>query len=503
MKTSAKYIFLFLLTLVFTAGAQTYTHPTTGMAGEFIGACMTTTCSGTYTDDNGGGGGNYTNGVNNIYRTFCPNTAGMCMRVCFNSINMAVGNCVPGNVPCDILNVLNGPTQNSPLINEINYQDNGTTPCYTATGTSGCLTFRFRSVIGGAAGWSATLSCSSCAANTIADNNDCIAATAICSNASFTGASVGPGIASEGCSGCNTSEHFSNWYRFCAQTTGALNLTIDPAVNTQDYDFALYGPNTTCTSLGSPVRCSYAAVTGNTGLRAASVDVSENVAGDGWVSTLNVTAGQCYYMMVSQWSAGGSGFTIDFTGTTASLNCTILPVELVHFDVIKQGEAAQLDWVTMSEVNNDYFVVERSRDNILYSAVRVLDGQGNSTEATWYSALDENPFPGISYYRLKQVDYDGEFSYSDVKSFTIEHAGKLVVLPTENGNQVNILFNAQHSGAEQLFVYDFSGRMVFSKNISFMHGFNSVKLDMSDLSRGMYFLSFAAGEEIYKAKFIR
>src|SRR5687767_11226179 len=204
MTGQSKFILLFLITFAFTASAQTYTHPTTGMAGEFIGSCMTSTCTGTYYD-NGGSGGNYSAGTNNIYRTFCPNAAGMCMRVCFNSINMAVGNCIPGNVPCDALWIAAGPTQNSPVMTEINYIDNGTTPCFSAISQDGCLTFRFRSVIGGAAGWSATLSCVSCGANTMPDNNDCIAATAICSNSSFTGASVGPGTSSEGCTGCNTS----------------------------------------------------------------------------------------------------------------------------------------------------------------------------------------------------------------------------------------------------------------------------------------------------------
>jgi hypothetical protein len=61
--------------------------------------------------------------------------------------------------------------------------------------------------------------------------------------------------------------------------------------------------------------------------------VSETVSGDGWVSGVSITAGNCYYLMVSQWSAGGAGFTIDFAGTTASLNCTILPVELANFEV--------------------------------------------------------------------------------------------------------------------------------------------------------------------------
>src|SRR6187455_866777 len=128
-----KIFFIYFSSLTLVSYSQTYPQPTLGMAGEYIGACMTSTCTGTFTDDGGGGGGNYSNAVNGIYRTFCPNAPGQCLRVCFNMINFHVSNCIPGNVPCDVLYVLDGPTQNSPLITTLDYTDNGTTPCFTAT----------------------------------------------------------------------------------------------------------------------------------------------------------------------------------------------------------------------------------------------------------------------------------------------------------------------------------------------------------------------------------
>jgi hypothetical protein len=489
-----------LILLAASAAAQTYTHPTTGMNGEYIGACMTSTCSGTYTD----GGGNYSAGINNIYRTFCPNAAGKCMRVCFNSIAMATGNCVPGNTPCDILQIGNGPTQNSSLLYTVDYDDNGTTPCFTSTDASGCLTFRFRSVIGGAAGWSATLSCVNCSANTIADNNDCISATSICSNATFTGASIGPGISSEGCSGCNTSEHFTNWYKFCAQINGTLQFMIDPSVNTQDYDFALYGPNATCTSLGTPVRCSYAAGGGNTGMRTASSDASENVSGDGWVSTLNVSAGDCFYLMISQWSAGGAGFTVDFTGSTANLlNCTILPVELTYFDVSRQGKIALVDWSTASEINNDHFDIERSADGKIFTAIASMRGKGNTSDITYYAVKDEHPLPGISYYRLKQVDFDGQFSYSEIKALRMPQQSSFAVLSNDGNANYTIAFNATEEGSGTMSVYDFSGRMISSQALNYKDGYNAFTFATENLSPGIYLVALDVDGEMQKTKFIK
>jgi hypothetical protein len=483
-----KLLLAFSLTAPIFAGAQTYSHPTVGMAGEYIGACMAATCSGTYTDDGGGGSGNYSNAVNGIYRTFCPNAPGQCVRVCFTSISFHLSNCIPGNVPCDVLYVLDGPTQNSPLIAVLDYTYNGATPCFTATNPSGCLSFRFfSSSANNAPGWSATISCVSCSANTLADNNDCISATVVCSNASFSGASVGPGTASEGCAGCNTSEHFTNWYRFCAQTSGTLQFAIDPQVNTQDYDFALYGANVTCTSLGTPVRCSYAAGSGNTGLRAASVDASENVAGDGWVSPLNVIAGQCFYLMISQWSAGGAGFTIDFTGSTTSLNCILLPIELLDFTAVASANTIQTSWVTGSETGNDFFTVERSTDASDFTPIGIVRGAGNSTTTRQYFFEDRAPVPGTLYYRLKQTDFNGAFTYSSTVAvrFSASH-GVLYLVPNPVLNKTDLIYNSPANMKTSVKVFDIKGLAVFSVDVLAQQGINHFPIDLQKLNRGIF-----------------
>ncbi|MBI3237248.1 MAG: hypothetical protein HYZ43_00120, partial [Flavobacteriia bacterium] len=74
-----RILLLFFVSVSFGVFAQTYTHPTTGINSTYAGACMVNTCSGTYYD-NGGAGGNYSANINAIYRTFCPSTAGMCVR---------------------------------------------------------------------------------------------------------------------------------------------------------------------------------------------------------------------------------------------------------------------------------------------------------------------------------------------------------------------------------------------------------------------------------------
>ena len=467
----------------FSADAQNYFHPTAGLQNTYVGACMVSTCSGNYYD-NGGPGGDYSNFINNVYRTFCPNTSGMCMRVTFSQFNVE-----PANGPnCyDFLQIKAGPTQNSPNL----FAGCGTNVSigpFTSNDPSGCLTFRFYSDFTiTRPGWAATLSCVPCANGPISgSNSDCSFATAICSNSSFTGASSGPGLSSEGCSGCNLSENFSNWYYFEAQTSGTLRLTIDPNVNTDDYDFAVYGPNVTCRSLGSPVRCSYAANTGNTGMSPTALDNSEDVLGDGYVAPINVTAGQTYYLMVNKWSAGGSGFTLDWTGSTASLDCAVLPVELLSFEGRMIRKEVELTWATASELNNDYFRVEKSTDGENFELLSVVEGAGNSNTVKNYITYDKNPVVGFNYYRLKQVDFDGKYEYSHIIAVKNDPASLFAVSPIPAGNQLTIYYNSDQSANAVLHITDTKAKTVFTKDIRIEEGTNILEIDISSVSQGIY-----------------
>lgn len=91
-----------------------------------------------------------------------------------------------------------------------------------------------------------------------------------------------------------------------------------------------------------------------------------------------------------------------------------LPVELTHFSGRADGNVNQLEWTTASEINCDYFVVEESDSGHNFRICGSADGAGNSSVITNYYFTCVNPFPGITYYRLKQMDYDGQFEYSNV-----------------------------------------------------------------------------------------
>jgi hypothetical protein len=91
-----------------------------------------------------------------------------------------------------------------------------------------------------------------------------------------------------------------------------------------------------------------------------------------------------------------------------------LPVELISFEAVLNNQKVDLKWVTATEINNDYFVVEKSKDGKNWEEVVWTDGAGNSNYTLEYYEVDEKPYEGVSYYRLKQVDFNGKYTYSSV-----------------------------------------------------------------------------------------
>ena len=488
------YPVLSALSLVTGLHAQTYNHSTVGVQNTYTGACMVTTCSGTYYDS-GGAGGNYAANTNNIFRTFCPNAPGMCMRATFTqfAMNDTWFLCLGPNSCCDYLQILNGPVQNSPAI----YNNCLTTPgTVTASNPSGCLTFRF--VSDGSvqlAGWTATLSCVPCAGGPAGGtNSDCAFATAVCADAPLSDASPGPGITAEGCAGCVTSENYTNWYRIQIQTSGTLAFTINPNNNSDDFDPVVFGPNVSCGALGAPVRCSYAinAGNGNTGLGNGALDNSEDVLGDQWVAPMNVTAGQTYYVMINGWSAtsGSNGFLLDWTGT-ASLNCVILPVELTDLHGACEEGHPTVRWTTASEHANSGFFVQRSPDGAQWNDIGWVNGAGTSTQARDYKFADNDPLPQrLAFYRLRQMDLDGVEELSGivyVKDCDGTGADlRLVPNPVEDLVTLYVDLGSDTRGSAEITLIDAFGRPVQRMSMGLSPEQSSVELDISALPSGSY-----------------
>src|SRR6185503_20327710 len=125
--------------------------------------------------------------------------------------------------------------------------------------------------------------------------------------------------------------------------------------------------------------------------------------------------------------------------------------------------------VTASENNNSFFTVERSSDAQTFYPVEKIDGAGNSAHTLYYSALDKNPLPGISYYRLRQTDFDGSSRLSDIIAVNISDEAIISVIPNPASDFINIVFSGvEFEGSKMIELIDAKGSVVasHSKNLS-------------------------------------
>src|SRR6185436_5233689 len=166
-----------------------------------------------------------------------------------------------------------------------------------------------------------------------------------------------------------------------------------------------------------------------------------------------------------------------------------LPVELVSFTAsVIDNKEVLCKWITASEINNDYFTVERSKNGNEFEEVGKVDGAGNSTAVLNYSLTDYKPYTGISYYRLKQTDFNGDYFYSQVVAVTIfENASDILIYPNPSNGIFNIIKNNMDIPVE-LFMYDMEGRLVWKNHLLDL----SMQIDIQNFGKGIYNLQAAA-----------
>ncbi len=299
--------------------------------------------------------------------------------------------------------------------------------------------------------------------------NDCSGGATICSGQAFNNNSNGTGditdlnALNQGC--LASGERQGTWYRFSPSAPGTIGFTIAPTVTTTDYDFAVWGPTSgiQCPPLGAPLRCSYSGLTGNTGVGNGAADASEGAGGDKWVSTFPAVVGQVYILYIDNYSLNGQSFSLTWQlGGGASLDCTVLPVELIAFEATARERSVQLDWTTASEQNNDHFLIERSADADTWSVIGALNGAGTAQQETRYQFLDHAPAHGLNYYRLRQVDTDGQSALSEVRSvFFRSEEGPLILVPNPGTDVVRVLLPRSVAGC-MIQIFDATGREVLA-----------------------------------------
>ncbi|GEM_PF-1753453 len=197
---------------------------------------------------------------------------------------------------------------------------------------------------------------------------------------------------------------------------------------------------------------------------------------------------------------------IDFLdpNPTAGNTCNYLaslPIELLSFQAKRVQNSVQLNWITSSEINNAYFEVEHAAEDATFNVLIEIKGSGTTSEQRDYQYTDVSPFSNVNYYRLKQTDVDGNFTYSSVVSISFDAQNGLSVYPSVSSDFIHVAINSSdtNNDAVVLQIFDITGRLIKSistqKNVDFqlsldgwVSGVYIVKLELKNFSQVVRFV---------------
>lgn len=181
----------------------------------------------------------------------------------------------------------------------------------------------------------------------------------------------------------------------------------------------------------------------------------------------------------------------------------LLPVELLYFSALNTPHNVLLQWSTASEVNNSHFTVQRSTDGSTFENVCQVSGAGDSHSVLKYTATDETPYAGISYYRLKQTDFNGRSSYSPIEVVDFTTAKNTVAIwPNPVSSIINYTLSMTENTTATISFSDMMGNICFNEQISISKGINHGTIDISALTKGIYSVKIIWSKEIYETKIV-
>ncbi len=177
----------------------------------------------------------------------------------------------------------------------------------------------------------------------------------------------------------------------------------------------------------------------------------------------------------------------------------------VGFNAIINDKKVDLTWTTDNEKRIDYFAVERSMDGLEFEIFAMTKGSGNSSMPIEYHEVDYSPFSGISYYRIKQTNQDGQVSYTPIVAVNYHFDGPhgINVSPNPNDGEFSIDVTGAINEEVLVVVRDISGKEVFSKLTLKKEGKNLVVINSENkLSAGVYLVMASSRNELYSQKII-
>ena len=206
------------------------------------------------------------------------------------------------------------------------------------------------------------------------------------------------------------------------------------------------------------------------------------------------------------------GFSIDDVSIGWS-DASPLSISLSAFSAKKVNTHNLLQWTTESEINNLYFEIETAEWENGFKPIGKINGAVNSQSKKDYSFKDVSPLEGINYYRLKQVDLDGSFTYSKIVSVFFSSQNKGQIFPNPVSNELKIIFNKEiqdkfgkYSPADrqdriEIYLFDYTGKFIKAWKAEMVAG--EISLDINEIARGVYILELGFANQVEKYKIVK
>lgn len=291
---------------------------------------------------------------------------------------------------------------------------------------------------------------------------------------------------------------------------GDINITQSSSIDIQpggilivDRNFVVNG-GTTATNNGNVI------VTGNlTSSGSAAIDNSpEGVDGFFVYGTVSASGGATFNGS-SDTSSGNMLGESDLSVNNSDLYNfvhTILPVQIISLDASFDGEKVKVQWATTLELKNDRFEIYRSIDEVDFKYLGKVTGHGNSSALIEYTFVDDRPLTGKSYYKIKQVDFDGEYTYSPPVAVHVNPPAIIFqVIPTKvkNGN-VKFKIGNISQDTFRVTLNGLKGSLAFDKTISLQKGITrEIELPGThQLQNGIYLLTLHTDKDHHRKKVI-
>jgi len=184
-----------------------------------------------------------------------------------------------------------------------------------------------------------------------------------------------------------------------------------------------------------------------------------------------------------------------------------LPVQLVTFEAkgIEEKKIVELKWTTVSEINNNFFTIEKSKDGKNFIAFKDVSSKANGRTSSEYFEIDTEPMKGLSYYRLKQTDVDGKTTHSKIVPvyFGNEENSEMIVYPNPSEGKLNLQVFEKGNIEGNIYISDILGKEVHSEFVSNLTSADSHSIQFKQhLPSGVYILRFVGKTKTYTKTFV-